>query len=373
MTPSSTSYSTARQFLRTLGLVALAITVMFTVDTFLASTEASESHAEAARLYAEGQRLLDQGESADAVSRFEDALAIERTNRDFQLALARAQLGAGDLAQAQTTLDALLLADSTYGPANLTLARVLVKQGKIPEAISYYHRAVYGAWPADPAANQLKVRFELIDLLAQQDRKEELLGELLAVQDQAPDDVPTRLRIGNMFLEAGSPSRAANVFQQLLQDHPGKYAAPDMAAAYAGLGEADFARADYRAAVNDFSTAVRLNPQDQAAAKRLDLGNRVLGLDPSRRGLDQAERFRRSRELLDMTVHAVAACSKTLDLDQARKKLAERVTVARRDAAAEADLDLAEQLWQTRTPGCESPQGQPSEEALALVLQKAAQ
>lgn len=362
MTPSGSG----TQFLQTLGLVALAMAVMFTVDTFLANTEESESRVEAARLFAEGQKRLNAGDNATAVERLQDALAIERNNHDYELALAQAQLGAGELQDAELTLGGLLLADSTDGPANLTMARVLVKQGRIREGISYYHRAVYGTFnKSDAAANRLKVRFELIDLLAQQNLKEELLSELLAVAEQAPGDVPTRLRIGNLFLEAGSPDRAAMVFQQLLDQ------SADNGAAYSGLGESDFARGDYRAAVTDFSEALRLNHDDQAAARKLDLSNRVLALDPTRRGLDAAERLRRSRALLEMTVNAVGSCSSSPAVDDARKTLQERSSLARQEARAEAELDLAEQLWQARPPGCGPPPGQTGD-PLALVLAKTA-
>jgi tetratricopeptide (TPR) repeat protein len=338
---------------------------MFTVDTFLAKTEESESRIEAARLFAEGQKLLNAGDNVQAVERLQDALAIERQNRDYELALARAQLGAGQLQDAEMTLGGLLLADSTDGPANLTMARVLVKQGRIREGISYYHRAVYGTFKSDTAANRMNARFELIDLLAQQNLKEELLGELLAVAEQAPGDVPTQLRIGNLFLEAGSPDRAAVVFQKLLEQ------SPDNGAAYSGLGEADFTRGDYRAAVADFSQALRLNPEDRTAAQKLDLSNRVLALDPTRRGLDPAERLRRSRALLEMTVNAVGTCSTSAAVEEARKSLQERASAARQDARAEAELDLAEQLWQARPPGCGPPPGQTSD-PLALVLAKTA-
>ena len=213
------------------------------------------------------------------------------------------------------------------------------------------------------------MRFELIDLLAKQDSKEELLGELLAVAEQAPGDVPTRLRIGNLFLEAGSPDRAVAVFQQLLKEPVLIENPADNAAVYAGLGDAEFARGDYRAAINDYSSALRLNPQDQPATQRLDLSERVLALDPTRRGLDPAERFRRSRSLLEMTVNAVSACADPARIEEARKSLAERIPPLRQDAGAEADLDLAEQLWQARTPRCAtSPQ-----DPLALVLAKTAQ
>ena len=86
------------------------------------------------------------------MDRFKDALEIERANRDYQRPLAQAQLAAGQAADAETTLNDLLLNDSTDGPANLAMGRVLVKEGRIREAISYYHRAVYGQWKDDARA-----------------------------------------------------------------------------------------------------------------------------------------------------------------------------------------------------------------------------
>ncbi len=357
--------SSGARFLQTLGLVALATIGMFTVDTFLAKTEESESRVEAARLFAEGQRLLDRGEFAKAAGPFQDALAIQRDNRNFLLALARAQLGQGQYADAEASLNALLLTDSTNGPANLNLARVLVKSGRIGEAISYYHRAIYGSWPDDPETNRFMARIELIDLLAQHNSKEELLGELLAVEDQTPDDLPGRLRMGKLFLTAGSPVRAAAFFQEILRQHPP--AEPAIrAAAYDGLGEADFARGDYPAAANQSSSALKLNPQDTAAARRLDQSNRVLEMDPALRGLELAERYRRSHALLEAAVNALEPCASQDLLDKAHKSLNARAGALRQDARAESDLDLAEQLWQTRTPGC----GPGAEDPLALVLAK---
>lgn len=351
-----------RQFLRTFSLVALAIAIMFAVDTFLAKMEQSETRVEAARLFAQGRQLLAQHRYAEAAGSLQDALTIDRNNRDYELTLAEAQLGQGRLADAAATLGRLLTADSTDGTANLNLARVLVEEGKISEAIAYYHRAVYGSWRSDAAANRLKARFELIDLLAKQKSKEELLGELLAVEDHFPPDVPMRLRMGQLFLEAGSASRAAAIFQHILKEQPNN------TAAYAGLGESDFEQADYRAAAHDFSSAVRLNPEDRMAATRLDLCNRTLALDPTQRGLDPAERLRRSHALLEMTADTVEACAAPRLLEQSRKALDSKTPPARREAQAESDLDLAEQLWQARAPGCEGS----TQDALALVLARAA-
>ncbi|HEY1757049.1 MAG TPA: tetratricopeptide repeat protein [Bryobacteraceae bacterium] len=361
----TTASASSGQFLRTLSLVALAIAAIFAADTFLAKSEEAESRIEADRLFKLGQSLLDRGNSVEAVERIKDALEIERGNRDYQRLLAQAQLTAGQLADAETTLDDSLRVDSTDGPANLTMARVLVKEGRIREAISFYHRAIYGQWNDDAQANRLKVRFELIDLLARQDSKEELLAELLEVQDQMPKDASARVRIGRLFLAAGSPVRAADVFRGVLRED-------NSADAYTGLGDADFARGDYRAAESDFESALRLKPEDPAATKGLDLSSRVLTLDPAVRGIGAAERFRRSRILLQMALDAGACVNPPPEdlLDQAEKTLKERVNLDGQYNATETNLDLAGQLWQARIAGCK-PAPDPSD-PLGLVLAKAA-
>lgn len=362
MTPSSSG----RQFFRTIWLVALSIAIMFGVDTFLARMEEAETRVEATRLFAEGQKLLSQGKNGEAVSRLQDALSIERGNHDYQLALARAQFAEGQYMDAEQTLDALLAADSTLGPANLAMAQVLLKEGRVREAISYYHRAVYGEWKQDPQGNSLKVRFELIDVLARENSKEELLAELLAVEDEAPEDVQSRERIGQLFLEAGSPTHAAEIFREVLKQDPGN------AGAYSGLGEAEFARGDYRAAIADFSQALKRNPEDKAASARINLCNQILALDPTRRGLDTEERFRRSRALLQMALDAAAPClgAGSADLlENSRKSLDARVAPSRREDSAEAALDLAEKLWQARSSTCPAPS---PDDPLALVMARTA-
>jgi tetratricopeptide (TPR) repeat protein len=352
----------ARSFLSTCLLVGLAIAALFAVDTFLARTERSESRVEAARLYSEGQSLLRQGDSAAAVGRINDAIAIERGDRSYQRSLAQAQLAAGKAADAESTLNNLLASDSTDGLANLIMARVQVKQGQFPEAISYFHRAIYGQWPRDAAASRLGVRFELIGLLAERGSKEDLLAELLPVQDQVPRDLQARMRMGKLLLQAGSPGRSADVFRAILNE------TPDNAGAHTGLGDAEFAQGNYRAAQRDFQNALRLMPGDASIRKRLDLCDELLTLDPTVRGLDPADRLSRSRKLLKLTVDDATQCAgqnptaeMRVLLDAAAKNLK-----ARGSATAESNLDLIEQLWQLRGEDCTQPPVKDS--PLALVL-----
>jgi len=359
-------------FLGTFGLVFVAIAALFAVDMFLARLERKETHIEATHLFEQGRVLMQRGENAEAIERIKDAIAIERGNRDYQRTLAQAQLAAGSAAAAESTLTEFLQSDSTDGPANLVMGRVLAKQGRFTEAISYYRRAIYGDWDKDASGNRLRVRFELIDLLAQRDSKEELLAELLPAQQQAPGDLKTQTRLGRLFLLAGSPAHAADVFRGILHDLPSN---PD---AHAGLGEAEFARGNYRAAERDFVTAWRLAPGDAAIRQRLELCNDLLGLDPLARGLQPPARFQRSLKLIELTLGETTQCTghnpspKLQGLfDQAGKALKAHVSAAHESDVAESNLDLSEQLWQLRRRECQPPPAPDS--PLALVMARLAQ
>jgi tetratricopeptide (TPR) repeat protein len=354
-----------------MSLVFLAIAAIFAADTFLAETERAESRVGAARLFQQGQTLMQRGESAEAVARIKDAVSIERNNRDYLRALAQAQLTAGDTAGAEATLTGLLQTDSTDGFASLVMGRVLAKEGRFREAVSYFHRAVYGQWAQDAPGNQLRARLELIDLLAQRNSREELLAELLPIQDQLPRDLTLRARLAGLFLQAGSPARAAVLFRGVSHDEPAN------AAAFAGLGEAEFAQSNYRAAQRDFQSALRLAPGDPAAGRSLDLCNELLMLDPTLRGLSREEHLRRSLKLIELTRDDATQCAGANPppelqelLDISAKALNVRASAARQSDVADANLDLAEQLWQARQKTCKSPT---ADSPLALVMARIAQ
>ena len=358
--------------LETFGLTFLAIAALFAADTFLAKTERAETLVEAAHLFAQGRALMQRGENAKAIDRIKDAIANARGNRDYRRTLAEAELAAGRTADAESTLTDLLQSDSTDGRASLIMGRVMVKEARYEEAVSYFHRAIDGRWREDAAGNRLQVRFELIDLLAKRNSKEELLAELLPLEEQAPGDLKTRTRIGRLLLLAGSPTRAADVFREILHD------APDNAEAHAGLGEAEFARGNYRAAQRDSETALRLAPDDQASRQRLELCDELLTLDPTIRGLGPGERFQRSLKLVELALVDVSQCVSSNPSQELRElfgraatALKAPVSAIRQSEVAESHVDLAEQLWQVRKKECGSPPA--TDSPLALVLTRLSQ
>jgi len=365
-------HSAGLSFIGTFSLTLLAIAGLFAGDTFLAAVDRTENDVQARRLFGEGQALLAKGDNAKAIDRINDAIEIDRNNRDYFRTLATAQLAAGKTQEAEKTATDLLDSDPIDGQASLLMAQALTREGHYPEAISYFHRAVYGHWDQDQEANRRKARFELIDLLAQRNSKEELLAELLAVQ-ATPQDAKARLQLGSLFLQAGSPARAMDIFRAMLHDPTAN------AAAYQGMGDSEFAQSNYRAAQRYFETAVRLAPENAGARRRLELCDQLLELDPMLRGLTAAERFRRSVKLVELTLGEYNGCQQpnlTPDLqalvDNANAALTAHVSPVKQGDAAESNLDIAEQLWQARKKAqCKSPAEQ--NRPLALVLARLTQ
>jgi tetratricopeptide (TPR) repeat protein len=361
------------QFAGNAVLLVAVIAILFAADTFLVKASQAESKADAVRSFAQGKSLFARGDYSAALDSIQNALSLERDNRDYSRTFAEVQLAAGKVPDAEATLTDLLQNDSDDGLSSLIMARALAKQGRYADAVSYYHRAIYGHWDQDPAGNRRKARFELIDYLAGHDARQDLLAELLAIEDQATAGHDTSLHIARLFLAAGSPTRAADLFRAILRDNPADVDA------LVGLGEAEFANGDYRAAQREFSTALHLDPDNREATQRQGLCDEVLALDPSLRGLGAAERFERSRKLVELTWNAASQCFNSTPpnlpqqdlLDRGGKALKERVRISTESEQTETNLDLAEQLWQARRTGCK-PGASPND-PLSLVLARLAQ
>ena len=370
--PSDTPTASGQSFLVTFVVILCVIAALFTFDTFLARVDRAESRAQATHLFLEGEALVRANRNREAVDRFRSALFIARGERAYQLALARALGATGKPADAERILAEMLQRDATDAAANLEMARVLVEEERIAQAISFYHRAIYGQWKGGSSGRLTRARFELIDLLAKQGSSKELLAELLPIQAEGNTDVAVRKRLGTLFIVAGSPERAAAIFRGILRERPRD---PE---AHAGIGEAALAAGNYRIAQANLLTASQLDPTNEAIRQRLALVNRVRALDPMQRGLGPGEQLRRSRLLVELATAVVERCagpgadSVKAQVDSARTFVQRRVRSGRQVEAFDATLDRAERLWALRGDQCGETQTR-DEEAAALVLAKVAQ
>lgn len=360
--------SRRRSIAETFVLILLAIAGLTAIDGFLARRERLESYREAAGLFADGQRLERARDYSQAIDRFRGALSIRGEQEDYAVALAGALLKAGRLRDAESVLGEVLQRDSINGEANLMIARVFVKQDKIAEAESYYHHAIYDQWRENATKHRVQARLELIELLARDNQKRELLSELLALENEAGADINTLKRIAHLYIAAGSPGQAAEAFREILHSETGD------ADAYGGVGEAEFLTGNYETAEQDFQSAVRLAPGNRQFQARLELCRQILQLDPTSHGLSMHDRYGRSVELLRLALENLRQCTATpmssslQSLSEtAQEKLRRPVKPSQESDAMEANVGLTEKLWRARIAECKQAIT-PAEQPLDLVL-----
>ncbi len=370
--PSPPPAATASEFITTFASVIAAISVLLVFDTVFAKVDRHATQSRATSEFQAGETLSAVGNFRDAADHLEVAVSLDRENPAYSVALAEATLGRGRPEAAEQRLIPVLEHIPTDGAANLAMARVLAKQGRNEEAKSYYHRAIYGLWPADTDKNRRTARFELIGLLARTGAKQDLLGELLAIRDESTNDPALLKRIAHLFAVAGSPARATAIFRDVLRRNPRDVEA------YLGLADAAIQLGNYRTARADLVTAKRIAPGDTSIQARMELADSVIALDPTQRGLGLDEQYRRSRNLVQMTVSSLAKClgleasqAALVQASASRKPAASSRAISRSQAVDE-NLSRAAKLWQMRRERC--PADVPKErEPLSLIQDRIAQ
>ncbi len=318
----------------------------------------------AAKYFRAGNDLARQGRNVEAAEQFRAALSLthgEQYRLALGLALARADRGA----EATLYLEEVLRTDPANGPANLALARIAKGRGDTTTAAMWYRKAVGGAWPHESQASRLDAAFELVGMFEASGDSRQAIAELLQLAGQTKDPA-VLVRVGRGLLSAGLVGQAGDLFREVARTSPGS------APAYAGLGDAQFAESQFRAAEDAYLQAVRLDAGDASSRDKAALCARVLALDPRARGLRISERYARSREVLSGALRLVDACGPRPSPDP----LAATLTEARHDvspsfrprSAAEGTEDnirLAMDLWAGRRAECPVP---PGDRAVAIVL-----
>jgi tetratricopeptide (TPR) repeat protein len=172
------------------------------------------------------------------------------------------------------------------GLVNLELARIAAQKGQIPQAVRYYHDAVYAVWPRDQETQRREARLELIDLLLRSNAKTQAQSELIALAENANED-PVQLQLlGDLFIRADDYQHALAEYRVSLK------ADPHNAKALAGAGFAAYELGEYSLAGHYLQEAVRRDPNDIDSTERLKTTEMVLHLSPFRRQISTAERNR---------------------------------------------------------------------------------
>jgi len=378
MTPDQIGPVLSRTKPRLLAVVFAVMVVLFVVTGLVTGFYNREKRSRAEQQFEAGQKLTKAGEYEKAVEMYSEALTLSRGKgryRQYLQALALALVKAGRASEAETYLSELTAADPANGIANLMLARIYLGEGDRERAMQHYQRAIYGLWDNDPVGNRIKVRFELVDVLEKNGEYREVVAELFRLLDEIPDDPEMKNHIGRLFLAAHAYNEAAALYTEVTQNHRRD------AAAWAGLGDAEFEMGHYLSARTAYRQALRYAPEDLQSQMQYDLASEVIGLDPMLRRLGSATRLARSQKLVSRALKAIEYCLpedlETLP-EEFRKKLEEARAISQNKArqkrsaeAVEQNIALAEALEAYRRENC----GIPSvpDQALELVLKKLAQ
>jgi tetratricopeptide (TPR) repeat protein len=353
-------------------IVLVVMAALYAVDKFLARQEQNELLQQAHSYYVDGQKSMRDGNPHLAIRQFQSAHVLERSNEEYLRSLAAAQLADGDGEKSRDTLDEILRKNSNDAQANLLMARAMEHDGRFEEADAYYHRSIYGTWPAKSNSGAA-VRLELAGILAQRGQRQELLSELLLLENQGGLDLATEKTIADLFLKAGSAQRAVGAFRTLAKKYP------DDPQILTSLGRAYTALGDYGAARATFEKAWSRNRENKETRSDLEMVARLAELDPTLRRLPSSEKFRRSSEILAMTESEIHGClGSRLPSEELKPLLllaqtlnAEKIKTSPSNETAESRLELAEKLWADRAEACNTSIA--PDDPLGLLMRKLTQ
>jgi Flp pilus assembly protein TadD len=350
---------------RVIITVVVAALVLLSVATV--SLRSLHEHAREGRIqahFARGQQAITAGRLDVAVDEFRAALTLERDDVATGRALALALLSLGRIDESESHLRELLRENPTDGPLNRGLARIHALRGRDAAARIAYQRAIYGEWPGDGVAERNATRFEFIEYLTRIGARDEVLPELLRLRAELPSGrTSAARRAADLLVHFGAADLAIETLRTTVMTAPKDVELlAHLAELQANAGMVQEARATLR-------TAVAIEPGRSDLAERLQIANRVLGLDPTLPRLGLVTRTRRARLLLEQVVERTEACAAESAVQELREIGRGRLrTRARADAeAAEEDLAVAAKIW-AAAPACQA--SSPDARAIGQVLQR---
>jgi tetratricopeptide (TPR) repeat protein len=307
--PSCTSVGVSQIIRREIVLlvvIAIAAVPMYMLTRKMADLNRQRNAHIAAYWYRQGQRQLTEGKPEAAIASLREAVTNDRDNRAFAFALAEALAATNRNDEAQLALMRLRESAPEDPQINLQLARLAVRSHNLPQALRYYHDALYGLWTGEKVDEQRRqVRFELIHLLLDRKERSRTLAELVGLSSDAPRTSEAQLQLGQLFTESGDTSSALEHFAEAAQLDAGN------TTALSGAGGAAFQLGDYKTAESYLGRAVQLDKSAKSAAQLLETTRLIQSSDPLAAHLSRREQVQRLTAALDQSVRRLQQCLDT--------------------------------------------------------------
>ncbi|MGI9103423.1 MAG: tetratricopeptide repeat protein [Terriglobales bacterium] len=291
------------------GIVIIAV-ALFLLAHLVSKAYAARQQQLAQQWSERAERELQARQLDAAIVDFRTALAYSHDNSEYRLRLAEALARANRPRQARAYLSALWSEQPGDGTVNIELARLSAQNGNLADALRYYHGAIYGVWPDDPAARRREARLELVQFLLNRNTPQQAQAELMALAaDLPPSDAALAMRVAELMTQAGDWRHARDEFLHVLSIEPNN------AAALAGTGEAAFHLRDFSEASNYLQRAIDAGSENASAPALLTTAKLVLELDPYRVRLTAAERGHRISRSVEQAQSRLETCAQARNVD----------------------------------------------------------
>jgi tetratricopeptide (TPR) repeat protein len=278
--------------------------IFFAFTAFLTRMYHHQIHALADEWFASGETSFQAHDIPDALTNYRNALVYSPNNSNFQFHLAQALAAAGRGDEARAYLLNLLSESPGDGQINLELARIAARQGAMPEALRYYHGAIYGVWDSDPIAMRWRLRQELCEYSLDHGAANQAVAELIQLADNTPpEDVEGQEIVGALLLRAQLWPRALSAFRSVLS------AAPRDVDTLKGAGTAAFQLGQYAQALAYFDRLPRGEAEDPRIKGMIETSRQILDADPFLTDLPAGAKAERAARALAAAESRVQDCA----------------------------------------------------------------
>jgi tetratricopeptide (TPR) repeat protein len=355
-----------------LMLLSLLAVGLFLATKVMANSEKRMEERVAGIWYARGSRQLSSGNVESAIDSFRRAIAGDRDNRKYALALASALSAGNHPAEAREELLRLRESDPENAEINLSLAKLEANSSNIPDALHFYQNALYGRWTGNHVdERRQEVRLELIHLLLDHNERSRALSELLILGSEIPQNANVDAEMAKLFLRAGDAQHALAYFENSLHSEPRD------ADSLAGAGDAAFRLGEYTKALHYLQAAANQGRDRGPPLELLNLTQTVIFWDPLQPHLSKAERRARLLRCLDQALRRASSCpgvnaigqetSQLKSLQAQAEKTKRAIQTSRRPPDSDdvrSGLELIYQIEETANKAC----GDATGPNLGLVL-----
>jgi tetratricopeptide (TPR) repeat protein len=198
------------------------------MDVVLAPLKMGQGSGTSGGKLTEANQLLEQKQYAQAIAMYEEIIASQPTLYQIHFNIGTAQREMGELDKALASFQKVLEQEANNPGALVATGDVLVAQGKLDEAVTYFEKAI-------GQTTDEVIPFNVAEIYFNQGNTAKALEYYQTAATRKPDWPEPHLKMGYAHLNAGNMDAAIASFQKVVEVAPGSPQAQMAQAALSSL------------------------------------------------------------------------------------------------------------------------------------------